>query len=60
MLIRNIEAGIRGIKMGTKIPSNANVGVNLNKLKEINDGLYDDYFQKYKAVLDEYNKKQKK
>jgi hypothetical protein len=54
--IKNIENGIRALKMRTKTPSEANVGFSLNKLKLVNIGLYEDYIQKYKKALEEYNK----
>jgi tRNA(Arg) A34 adenosine deaminase TadA len=56
-LIRNIEAGIRGIRFGTKTPQSANVGNSLNRLKDINIGMYEDLIEKYKTVVSEYNKK---
>lgn len=57
LVIRKIECGIRGIRMGTKNPDEVNVGKYLSKLKEINDGLYDDYLEKYKRVMKMYNQK---
>ena len=57
MYIKNIEAGIRALKLRTKTPSETNVGINLNRLKGVNPGMYDDYMAKYKTALEEYNKK---
>lgn len=57
LLIKNIESGIRGIRFGTKTPQNANVGVNLNKLKALNEGMYLELMEKYKTCVAEYNKK---
>ena len=57
LIIEKIEEGIRGIKMGTKKPEDAKVGVFLNKLKELNDGLYHDYLNNYIIVKKEWDKK---
>ena len=53
LLIKNIENGIRGIRLGTKTAANANVGVNLNKLKLINEGMYQELLRKYVDCLNE-------
>lgn len=57
MYIRHIENGIRAIRMGTKEPKDTLAPVSLNKLKEINEGLYKDYLEKYKNVIKEYQKR---
>lgn len=57
-LIKNIENAIRSIRLGTKTPAETNVGYNLNKLKEVNIGLYEDLLAKYKAALSQYKTKQ--
>jgi len=49
--IKHIENGIRCILNGSKTPKEAKVGVSLNKLKEVNEGLYMDYLEKYKAAV---------
>jgi hypothetical protein len=54
--IKNIENGIRGLKMGTKTPSETNVGINLNKLKLVNEGMYIDLLNRYKEAINQYNK----
>lgn len=56
LCIQKIEAGIRAIRLRTKTPKEAAVGFSLNKLKDLNLGLYDDYLVKYKKVVEEYNK----
>lgn len=56
--IKKIEAGIRAIKLGTKTPQEANVGVLLNKLNETNQGMYQDLLTKYMEAKVEYDKKQ--
>ena len=49
VLIKKITGGIMGIKNGTKQPSD--VAPLLNKLKNINEGLYEDYLKKYTQAL---------
>jgi len=53
LYIKNIENGIRGIRSGTKTPKDSNVGTNLNRLKALNLGLYQDYLAEYKVLLEE-------
>lgn len=57
LLINNIENGIRGIRLGTKKPNEVKVGYNLNRLSKINEGMFEDYLNKYKNVLRDYNNK---
>ena len=59
MYVRHIENGIRAIRMGTKEPKDTLAPVSLNKLKDINKGLYEDYLEKYKNVIKEHNKRKK-
>jgi hypothetical protein len=54
--VKHIECGIRAIKLGTKRPDEANVGKFLNKLREVNEGLYDDLMERYQNILDDYKK----
>jgi len=56
LCIKNIEAGIRALRLRTKTPKETNVGFNLNKLKEVNIGMYEEYLAKYKVALEEYKK----
>jgi hypothetical protein len=56
LYIKNIINGIRGLRLRTKTPSEVNVGSNLNRLKMVNEGLYDEYLAKYTKALKEYNK----
>ena len=51
LYIKHIEYGIRSILNGSKSVKEANVGISLNKLKQVNEGLYEDYLKKYKEVL---------
>lgn len=55
--VSKVEAGIRSIRMGSKTPNEAQVPVWLNKLRLVNDGLYDDYMQKYKNIMKDYEKR---
>ena len=57
LYVRHIENGIRAIRMGTKNPKDANVGLHLNKLKLVNLGLYEDLLEKYSNVLKDYKKR---
>lgn len=59
LYVKHIECGTRAIKLGTKEPNEANVGKYLNKLKPLNDGLYEDLMNRYKKVIDEYNRRVK-
>lgn len=54
--VKHIECGIRAIKLGTKRPDESNVGKFLNKLREVNEGLYDDLMERYQNILDDYKK----
>jgi len=56
LLMRKVEGGIRGIRMRTKSPEEVNIMYFLNKLKEINEALYDEYLEKYLRVQKDYNK----
>jgi len=58
--IRKIEAGIRGLKNGTKTPQEANCGYFLNKLKDLNDGMYQDLLAQYIEAKNGYDKKNEK
>jgi len=53
--IQKIESGIRGIKNGSKTPKEANCGFFLNKLKPLNEGMYDELFDKYVKLMKENN-----
>jgi len=50
VIIKKIKGGIFGIKQGTKQPKD--VVMWLNKLKAINEMMYEEYLQQYKAVID--------
>lgn len=49
LLIRKVKGGIQGIKNGTKKPSE--IAPLLNRLKGINEGMYDELLQQYQKAL---------
>jgi hypothetical protein len=59
LTIKNIEGAIRGIRLGTKKPSDVGnqISNSLDKLKIYNEAMYDDLMQKYKNVVSDYNKR---
>lgn len=59
LYIKKLEGAIRGIKMGTKNPSDVGLEVSnaFTKLKQLNDGMADDLMQRYKKIVDEHNQK---
>lgn len=52
--IKNIENGIRALKLRTKTPQETHVGIFLNKLKGLNIGMYEELLEKYKKALEDY------
>jgi hypothetical protein len=54
--VKHIKSGIRGIKHGTKKPEEVNIGKYLNKLRDVNEGLYDELFERYQLVTENYKK----
>lgn len=59
LFIRNIENGIRGLKLGTKTLETCNVAENLNRLRGVNAGLYTDYLNQYTHAANDYKRKNK-
>lgn len=57
ILIKNIENGIRAIRLGIKSPKEASLGSQFLKLKPLNLGMHDELMNDYKAVLIEYKTK---
>lgn len=55
--IKNVENAIRALRFKTKEKSVAmqSVGFNLNKLKEVNGGMYLELLEKYKNALNIIN-----
>jgi hypothetical protein len=57
LYIKNVRNSIRAIKLGTKKPEDTGIGFNLNKLKTVNVGMFEELMNDYKAVLKEYKEK---
>lgn len=55
--VEKIERGIRLIRGGKISPKEAGLGVIFKRLKELNEGLYDDLIKQYKAAVEVYNRK---
>lgn len=55
ILIKQIENGIRTIRMGNKSPLEADVNSKLERLKKLNEGMAQDLNKKYVAVVKDYN-----
>jgi hypothetical protein len=60
LYIQLVTSGIRAIKMGTKTPIEAKVGISLNKLKPLNIGMYEQLLKEYKVVKGNWDNKQVK
>lgn len=60
LYVKNIENAIRAIKLGAKKPEETNIGMHLNKLRNVNDGLCDDLTEAYKRAVEMYKKEQEK
>ena len=54
LLIRKIKGGINGIKNGTKEATE--IAPLLNRLKSVNEGMYDELLQEYKNALEKRKK----
>ena len=54
LLIRKIKGGINGIKNGTKEATE--IAPLLNRLKDVNEGMYDELLQDYKNALEKRKK----
>jgi hypothetical protein len=57
LLIKKIKGGINAIKNGIKSPKDAGLGVHLNKLKTINQMMYEELMNDYKYSVQKYNEK---
>ena len=57
LYIKNIENAISSIRLRNKKPNETSIGINLNKLKLINEGMASDLLKKYKSVLNDYKRK---
>ena len=58
LYIKNVESGIRGIRIGGKKPSDvaSSVATNFNRLKSVNLPMYEDLMEKYDEVVRVYNR----
>ena len=56
MYIKRIEADIRGIRFRTKNPDTLNTVNVLEKLRNVNYGMYEELLTKYENVKRDYNK----
>jgi len=54
--IKNVENGIRGIRLGAKKPEDVAyvVSSNLNRLNKVNEGMFEDLLKKYENVVNDY------
>jgi len=52
--IKQIENGIRALRLKTKTPQEINVSKSFTALKSLNEGMHDDLMEKYKRVLKDY------
>ena len=53
--IRKIRNGIKAIDQGTKSPEEASLGYAFNKLKDLNEGMYNDFLLEYQRVVNKFN-----
>ncbi len=60
LLIKQIEAGIRALKLRTKTPQELALNLRLEKLKAINLPMYEDLQTKYVVAVNNYNAATKK
>jgi hypothetical protein len=56
-IVKNIECGIRNIRMGVKTPQDVNLEHAFDKLNKINDALSEDLMDKYENVVRDYKRK---
>ena len=59
--IKNIENGIRGIRLGSKKPEEiaSSMTTNFNRLSEVNLGMFEDLMKKYDNVVNDYKNRRK-
>lgn len=50
LIVKKLDGGIRGLKYGTKTVEEAKIMYYLEKLLEVNEGLYEDYFENYMKI----------
>ena len=57
LCIKKIEAGIRGLKFGTKKPSELDLTNSFKRLESLNTGQYQDLMTKYETAVRQYKNK---
>ena len=55
-LIKKITGGMSAIKNKIKTPKEAGLGIFFTKLKEVNQGQYDEKMLEYKKILEDLKK----
>ena len=55
--VKKIRSGIKQIKSGLKTPEEASLGFAFNKLKDLNEGLYEDFLAEYTKVVNSLKSK---
>lgn len=60
LYIKKIENALRGLRLGTKTPQTCEFHKWNSKLREINDGLADDFENDYEKNIKIYNRKYNK
>ena len=56
LLIKKINQTLRQLKKFIKKPKDTNIGYLLNRLKDINPMLYEDYLKEYKIIYKHHKK----
>ena len=56
LLIKKINQTLRQLKKFIKKPKDTNIGYLLNRLKDINPMLYEDYLEEYKIIYKHHKK----
>ena len=57
VLIKRIDNDIRGIRIGTKQPEDLKTLDDLDRLKPINEGMYEELIAKLANILRDYSKR---
>ena len=57
LLIKQIENGIRAIRLGTKRPQEVEVNNKLERLTKLNEGMANDLSNKYIAIINDFSKR---
>lgn len=57
LLIKQIENGIRAIRLGSKEPKDVQVNDKLERLTKLNEGIANDLSNKYIAIINDFSKR---